>query len=359
VFDKLDGMLLRYEELEGLIIDPEMMTFHGRYKALLAEHGGLRKLAERYRAFKKLQSSLAEAREIVAEDEEPEFVALARAEIGELEEQIAAETLALQDLLVSEDEEDHKNVIMELQAGTGGDEAAIFAGDLLRMYKRLADIRGWKVEVLNSRNSEAGGFRYVTVAVSGKKVYRDLKFESGGHRVQRVPDTESQGRIHTSLATVVVMPETEEVDFSLADEDLELSTFCASGPGGQHVNKTESAVRIVHMPTGLKVECQDEKSQHMNKAKAMRVLATRVADHYRAIQEKELGEKRRFLRGSGDRSQRIRTYNFPQNRISDHRIGLTLYSLDRFMEGDMKGLLEALHSHLKLVKLKDLSLGRS
>ncbi|MDF1664481.1 MAG: peptide chain release factor 1 [Planctomycetota bacterium] len=354
MFDKVEEMAKRHAELDALLSKPETMQNMGLFKKYLQEHGALKKVAERFKVYAEARDALKEAEEIISAAEDEELVELAKEEVPEHQAVIDAETVKIRDLLVSEDEDDNMNVIMEVQAGAGGDEAALFVNDLQRMYTRVADAKGWKVEVLNSSLANSGGFKYITLSISGEMVHRDLQFESGGHRVQRVPATESQGRIHTSLATVVVMPEVEEVEVNIPDDEIKMDLFCASGPGGQHVNKTESAVRLVHIPTGIKVECQDEKSQHMNKAKAMRVLVSRVADHFQAIKDKEAGDKRRSLRGSGDRSQRVRTYNYNQNRVTDHRIGLSLHSLDRFMEGDIKEMVSALHDQLRALKLENL-----
>jgi peptide chain release factor 1 len=354
VFNKIAAMAKRHSELDGLLASPEAMQNMTVYKSYLQEHGALKKVTSHYKIYQEAWDALKEAEDIISAAEDPELVELAKEEVPIHKGVLEKETHILRDLLISEDEDDNKNIIMELQAGAGGDEAALFVADLQRMYQRLADARGWKIEVLNCATAKSGGFKYVTLSVSGDFVHRDLQFESGGHRVQRVPATESQGRIHTSLATVVVMPEVEEVEIEIPDDDIKMDLFCASGPGGQHVNKTESAVRLIHIPTGIKVECQDEKSQHMNKAKAMRVLVSRVADHFKAIKDKEIGDKRRFLRGSGDRSQRIRTYNYNQNRVTDHRISFSTHSLDRFLMGDLKEMIDKLHEHLRTIKLDNL-----
>jgi peptide chain release factor 1 len=354
MLSKVEELVQRHRELDALLAQPEIATQRELFKKTLQEHGALRKLASLHTSYVERESALVEAQDIVSANEDPELVELAREEIGELEAAMERLRSDMLEELLSADEDDDKNVIMEIQAGAGGDEAALFVSDLLRMYGRLADQRRWKLEELSSLSSKSGGLKHITLSVSGSKVHRELQFESGGHRVQRVPETESQGRIHTSLATVVVLPEIAEIEIDLPADEIEEQRFCASGPGGQHVNKTESAVRLIHGPTGIKVECQDEKSQHMNRSKAMRILRARVAEHRRQIQERELGERRRGLRGSGDRSERIRTYNYPQNRVTDHRVNLTLYCLDRVVEGELDELIAKLQEHAREEKLKAL-----
>lgn len=344
MIEKVQAMAARFLELEAILSREEVLADPSLMRKYLKEHGALRRVSELYERRCQAERGIREAQELLSSEKDSELLSMARDELDQQGQRIEAVDNELRELLTTTDADDACDAILMIQAGTGGAEAGLFVGDLLRMYSRLADRRGWKFELLSQTSSSAGGFKAVTVSVGGDHVFRELRFESGGHRVQRVPETESQGRIHTSLAAVIVLPEVDEIDVQIPDDELEVQTFCASGPGGQHVNKTESAVRIIHIPTGIKVECQDEKSQHMNRIKARRILVARVADHLQAIRDKEIGDKRRALRGSGDRSERVRTYNFPQNRLTDHRIGLTLYSLDRVMDGDLEEVLQALRN---------------
>jgi len=339
--DLLEKKLSRFEELERQLVDPELLANSARLTAAAREHGSLARLARKYRRFKELNAEISEAREM-AEGDDAEMRELAEAEIPALVEEREGLWNELLSLTLGGADANRTRCVMEIRAGTGGDEAALFARDLYEMYKRHAEIKGWKVEVLDHSATELGGFKEISLAFEGEGVYRELQYESGGHRVQRVPDTETQGRIHTSAATVAVMPEPEDVEVNLKPEDYRLDKFCASGPGGQHVNKTESAVRLTHHDTGIVVQCQDEKSQHKNLAKALRVLKTRVYEAKREVEEKKRSDQRKTLVGSGDRSQRIRTYNFPDNRVTDHRIGLTLYKLDQIMAGNLQPVTDAL-----------------
>jgi peptide chain release factor 1 len=339
--DLLEQKLARFEELELQMTDPAVLTDSNRLAAAAREHGSLARLAKKYRRFKELNIEIAEARQM-AEGDDMEMRELADAELPALidaREELWNELLSL---TLGGADANRTRCVMEIRAGTGGDEAALFARDLYEMYKRYAETKRWKVEVLDHSATELGGFKEISLALEGEGVYRELQYESGGHRVQRVPDTETQGRIHTSAATVAVMPEPEDVEVNLKPEDYRLDKFCASGPGGQHVNKTESAVRLTHFETGIVVQCQDEKSQHKNLAKALRVLKTRVYEAKREAEDKKRSEERRTLVGSGDRSQRIRTYNFPDNRVTDHRIGLTLYKLDQIIAGNLQAVTDAL-----------------
>lgn len=337
MFSKLDEVETRYEELTAQMGDPEVAGNPKRYSEIAREHAGLSDTVEVWRHYKGLKEELAEARELLTESD-PELRDLAKEEIDGIEPQLVAMKDELQLLLLPKDPNDAKNVLLEIRAGTGGDEASLFASNLLRMYTRFAETTRWKIELISASQTEVGGYKEAILLVSGKQVFARLKFESGVHRVQRVPDTESQGRIHTSACTVAVLPEAEEVDVQLKDTELRFDVYRASGPGGQSVNTTDSAVRVTHIPSGLVVTCQDEKSQHKNKAKALKVLASRLLQQEQAKVHGEQSAARRALIGSGDRSERIRTYNFPQNRVTDHRINLTLYKLDSVMEGD--GLLE-------------------
>ncbi len=331
----LEKQLARFEELERRLVDPEVLANSPKLAAVAREHGSLARLAGKYRRFKQLNAQITEAREM-ADTHDVEMRELAEAEIDELVAEREGLWNELLELTLGGADANRTRCVMEIRAGTGGDEAALFARDLYEMYKHHASEKGWKVEVLDHSPTELGGFKEVSLALEGEGVYRELQYESGGHRVQRVPETETQGRIHTSAATVAVMPEPEDVEVNIKPEDYRLDKFCASGPGGQHVNKTESAVRLTHYETGIVVQCQDEKSQHKNLAKALRVLKSRVYEVKRQADEQKRANERKTLVGSGDRSQRIRTYNFPENRLTDHRIGLTLYKLDQILAGNMQ-----------------------
>ena len=325
--DLLDQQLARFDELEQQLVDPEVLGNSTQLAAVARERGSLAKLATKYRHFKELNTQIAEAMEM-ADGPDAEMRELAEAELPQLKAEREEVWSDLLDMTIGGEDANRTRCVMEIRAGTGGDEAALFARDLYDMYKHYAESKGWKVEVLELHPTELGGFKELVLGLEGEGVYRELQYESGGHRVQRVPETEAKGRIHTSAATVAVMPEPEDVEIDLSSDDYRLDLFCASGPGGQHVNKTASAVRLTHYETGIVVSCQDEKSQHKNKAKALRVLKTRLYEHKRAQEHAKRSEERKTLVGSGDRSERIRTYNFPENRITDHRIGLTLYKLD-------------------------------
>ncbi|BCR06507.1 peptide chain release factor 1 [Desulfuromonas versatilis] len=344
MFTKLEEVVDRFREVEGLLSDPSVMANQEKFRALTREHADLSEVVEVYGAYCKVREQIEGNRELLR-DADPEIKEMARAELEELEQRQEELEQQLKVLLLPKDPNDEKNIILEVRAGTGGDEAALFAGDLFRMYSRYADTKGWKVELLSAAESDAGGFKEVIAMVSGQRVYSRLKYESGTHRVQRVPETEAQGRIHTSACTVAVLPEAEDVDLDIDPGDLRIDVYRASGAGGQHVNKTESAVRITHLPTGVVVSCQDEKSQHKNKAKAMKVLKSRILDSMRAEQEAKMAADRKSQVGSGDRSERIRTYNFPQGRCTDHRIGLTLYRLESIMAGDLDEIVDSLTTH--------------
>ena len=340
----LDQKLARFEELEKLLLDPAVQASGPHMAAVAREHGSLAKLATKYRRFKDLNAQITEAREMV-EGKDLDLRELAEAELPGLRERREVCWNDLLDMTIGGADANRTRCVMEIRAGTGGDEAALFARDLYDLYKHYAERKGWKVEVLEMSPTELGGLKEVILGVSGEGVYRELQYESGGHRVQRVPATEAQGRIHTSAATVAVLPEPEDVEIDIKPDDYRTDLICASGPGGQHVNKTESAVRLTHYETGIVVSCQDEKSQHKNLAKALRVLKTRVYEQKRKTEAAKRASERKSLVGSGDRSERIRTYNFPQNRLTDHRINLTLYKLDSIMAGDMGPVTEALIEH--------------
>ena len=342
MFPSLEAKLKRYEELEQELQDPEVLADVSRMVALQREMGGLAKVAKAVRDYNALVGDIEVAELMVAEESDPEAKKYAQTELEQLRTQLNAMEEPLEDLATAGDSISRGSLIMEIRAGTGGDEAALFARDLYNMYLRLVETRGWKTEVMEFTPTELGGLKEVVFTIAGEGAFHQLQFESGGHRVQRVPETETQGRVHTSAATVAVLPEATDVEIEIRSEDLRIDTMRASGPGGQKVNKTESAVRMTHLPTGIVVSCQDEKSQHKNRAKAMRVLRSRVLEAKQQEAHNERAETRRTLVGSGDRSQRIRTYNFPQNRLTDHRVGLTLYKLDRIIQGDMDELIESL-----------------
>lgn len=350
MFEKLEDVEDRFQEVEGLLAQPDILADQGRYRDLSREHAELIDVVTLFRAYRELEHEMDELREL-SRDQDPEMRALASQELPVLAQRHEELAEQLTQLMLPRDPNDGKNAILEIRAGTGGDEAALFAGDMFRAYARFADKHRWKVEILSSSESSSGGFKEVIAMVSGKDVFSFLKYESGNHRVQRVPDTETQGRVHTSACTVAVLPEAEDVDLDIDPSDLRIDLYRASGAGGQHVNKTESAVRITHIPTGVVVACQDEKSQHKNKARAMKVLRSRILDAMQQEHDAQMAAERKSQVGSGDRSERIRTYNFPQGRCTDHRIGLTLYKLEAIMQGDFDELIEALRTHYQSEQL--------
>jgi peptide chain release factor 1 len=352
MFPSLELKLKRYEELEQQLQDPEVMADVERLLEIQREFGGLQKVALQVREYHNLEENISAAQEMLEEESDPETREYAQAEMDELNEQKTKLAELLEDLATAGDSITRGSLIMEIRAGTGGEEAALFARDLFEMYTKYAETRGWKHETIDFSPSDMGGFKEITLSISGEGCFHELQFESGGHRVQRVPETETQGRIHTSAATVAVMPEVREVEIDIKPEDLQIDTMRAGGPGGQKVNKTESAVRITHLPTGIVVKCQDEKSQHKNRATAMRILRSRLYDYEQEKADSERAAQRRTLIGSGDRSQRIRTYNYPQNRVTDHRIGLTLHKLDKIMLGELDELIEALLEFDRQERLK-------
>jgi peptide chain release factor 1 len=337
----LDEKLARFEELERMMTDPEVMASGARMAAVAREHGSLARLATKYRRFQKYNQEIAELREMAESNDEDERE-LAEEEIPKLREQRETLWNELLEMTIGGEDANRTRCVMEIRAGTGGDEAALFARDLYQMYRTHCENRGWKVEVLESNPTELGGFKEITMAIEGEGVYRELQYEGGGHRVQRVPETEAKGRIHTSAATVAVLPEPEDVEIDIDPEDIREETMRASGPGGQHVNKTSSAIRLTHIPSGVVVSMQDEKSQHKNRSKAMRVLRSRLYDIKKQEEDAKRASERKTQIGSGDRSQRIRTYNFPENRVSDHRINLTLYKLDSILAGNLQPITDAL-----------------
>ena len=342
MMSKLESLRDRFEEVAALLSDAEVMTDRERFTALSKEYAEIEPVVGCYRRAMELEANIADNEQLL-EEEDPEMRELAQQDIADCRAQLKDLTSELQKLLLPKDPNDQSNVFLEIRAGTGGDEAAIFSGDLFRMYNKFAEQKGWRVEVMNERPGEHGGFKEIITRIEGKDVYSQLKFESGAHRVQRVPETESQGRVHTSACTVAVMPEVDEIDeIDIDKKDIREDTYRASGAGGQHVNKTDSAIRLTHLPTGTVVECQDERSQHKNRARAMSLLKARLLDAALTKQQDEQAANRRQLVGSGDRSERIRTYNFPQGRITDHRINLTLYRLDEVIEGDLGSVVEPL-----------------
>ncbi|MGY5749070.1 peptide chain release factor 1 [Vibrio antiquarius] len=340
ILTKLETLVERYEEVQHLLGDPDVIGDQDKFRALSREYSQLEEVTKCFQAYQQAQEDLVAAEEMANEDDE-EMREMAQEEIKEAKATIERLTDELQILLLPKDPNDDRNCFLEIRAGAGGDEAGIFAGDLFRMYSKYAEKRGWRIEVMSSNEAEHGGYKEMIAKVSGDGAYGVLKFESGGHRVQRVPATESQGRVHTSACTVAVMAEIPEADLpEIKAADLKIDTFRASGAGGQHVNTTDSAIRITHLPTGTVVECQDERSQHKNKAKAMSVLAARIVQAEEERRAAEVSDTRRNLLGSGDRSDRIRTYNYPQGRVSDHRINLTIYRLNEVMEGDLQSLID-------------------
>ncbi len=361
MFDKLAAFEQRLDALNRQLMDPDVVKIPGRLRDLSREHAKVNEIVEAYHAHKSMAEELTGAKEMLAEDDEPEFKEMAREEIADLTQRIAAATDKIRLMLLPVDPYEGRPLLLEIRAGTGGDEAALFAGDLFRMYVKFGEGNGLKFEQMSSNTISAGGssqgFKEIIVSVKGDKAYSLLRFEAGVHRVQRVPVTESQGRIHTSAATVAVLPEPDEVELNLEAKDLRIDTMRAGGPGGQSVNTTDSAVRIVHVPTGLIVQCQDEKSQHKNREKAMRVLKARLLEKKQQELADEESAARKAMVGSGDRSERIRTYNFPQNRVTDHRINLTLYKLDAIVSGSMRELVDSLTAahQAELLKASDLA----
>ena len=352
MLDKLHAVEEKYRELESLISDPAVLADMPKWQKLSREHAQLAPVVEKYREYKKVREGLLEAKAIFDDNPDADMRRLAEDEIAELRPRLEALERDLPILLLPKDPNDAKNVIVEIRGGVGGEEAALFAGDLFRMYARYAERRGWRVDVIDKNATEIGGFKEISFSVDGAGAYSFLKYESGTHRVQRVPVTESSGRIHTSAVTVAVLPEAEEVEVEIAPADLRIDTYCASGAGGQYVNRTETAIRITHLPTGIVVQCQDEKSQLKNKEKAMRVLRARILEAAREEQAATVAADRKSQVGSGDRSERIRTYNFPQGRVTDHRIGLTLHKLAAVLDGDLDELLAALITADQAEKLR-------
>lgn len=350
MFDKLENVEKRYEELNEKISDPEVIANQNEWKKLMKEHADIEEIVEKYREYKKIQNSIDDLKEML---EDKEMHDLAQAELDEARTSLPKIEEELKLLLVPKDPNDDKNVIVEIRGGAGGEESSLFAGDLFRMYSMYAEKKRWKLEVLNLNETELGGIKEVTFMITGKGAYSRLKFESGVHRVQRVPDTESSGRIHTSTATVAVLPEVDDVEIEINPADLKVDTFRSSGAGGQHINKTESAIRITHIPTGVVVECQTERSQIQNRETAMSMLRSKLYEAELQKQASEQANARKSQVGSGDRSEKIRTYNFPQGRITDHRIGLSIYQMDNFLNGDLDEMIDALNAADRAAKLSE------
>lgn len=353
MLDKLKEIELTYESLAEQMSDPEVIADQARYRKVAKQHRELEPIVQEFRRYQALQASARETRVLLEEENDPELQALAREELAKLQDELAASEAQLKVLLLPKDPNDEKNVILEVRAGTGGDEASLFAAEILRMFTRYAELKGWRTQVLDVSESDIGGIKEAIALIEGQGAYSRLKYESGVHRVQRVPVTEASGRVHTSAVTVAVLPEAEEVDIKIDPRDIRVDTFCSSGHGGQSVNTTYSAVRLTHLPTGLVVSCQDERSQIKNREKAMRVLRSRLLELEREKQQEQITAQRRQQVKSGDRSEKIRTYNFKENRVTDHRIGLTLYQLDLIMDGQLDPLLDPLITHYQTEKLKE------
>jgi peptide chain release factor 1 len=352
MFGRLDQLEARYEEMNRALASPEIVNDSAKFQKTAKAHSEIAPVVEKYREYKDLTRGIAESKAVLADEKDPDMRAYAQDELTQLEARVAQVEADLKVLLLPKDPNDEKDIILEIRAGTGGDEATLFADEMFRMYSRYAETQGWKVEVLSTSESSVGGLKEVIAIIEGKRVFSQLKYESGVHRVQRVPATEQQGRVHTSAVTVAVLPEAEDVDIKIEAKDLRIDTFCSSGPGGQSVNTTYSAVRITHIPTNTVVSCQDEKSQIKNREKGMRVLRSRLYEIEMQKQQEALAKERKAMVGSGDRSEKIRTYNFPQNRVTDHRIGLTIHQLTEVMDGKLQPIVDALITHYQAEKLK-------
>ena len=354
MLEKLKAVESRYNEISAQLGDPEVIGDPEKLQKIARIHSELEEIVEAYHKHLSIQAELKETRELLEAEEETDLAEMAREEVLSLEKDLESSEESLRLLLIPKDPNDERNVILEIRAGTGGDEATLFAQDAFRMYSRYAENRKWKTEIVSSNYSAVGGIKEIVATISGKQVYSRLRWESGVQRVQRVPDTETQGRVHTSAITVAVLPEVDDVDVKISPEEIRVDTYCSSGPGGQSVNTTYSAIRITHLPTGEVVTCQDEKSQIKNKAKAMKVLRSRLYERALREQKSEIAENRKSMVGSGDRSEKIRTYNFPQNRVTDHRIGLTLHRLDAILAGELDEIIDSLIEHFQTEALKEI-----
>ena len=357
MYDQLDAFIIRYEELSELLSDPEVLSDTKRFLELTKEEAGLREKVATFKRYKEVEGEIAYTEELLSENLDEDMAAMAKEELSDLKKEKTEREERIKVLLLPSDPNDDKNIIMEIRGAAGGDEAALFAGTLFTMYSKFAESQGWRVEVMDANITGIGGYKEIILMISGQGAYSKLKYESGAHRVQRVPETESQGRVHTSTATVVVMPEAEDVELNIEDKDIRTDIYHASGAGGQHVNKTASAVRLTHLPTGIAVAMQDERSQIKNREKAMKILRTRVYDKISSEAQSEYDATRKSAVGTGDRSERIRTYNFPQNRVTDHRIGLTLQKLDTILSGKLDEVIDALIMADQTQKLESLNNG--
>lgn len=359
IFDQLEGLVEHYEELQELMSDPEVISDTPRYLKISKEAAEMQEIVTAFKKYQQLKSDIAESKEVLTENNDPELIELAKDDLAAMEPQLAEVENQIKLLMVPKDPNDDKNIIMEIRGAAGGDEASLFAGDLLNMYERYAERQNWNFEIIDETKTEVGGFKEVAVMISGKNVYSKLKFENGAHRVQRVPQTESSGRVHTSTATVAVMPEYDEVDLEIDPKDIRVDVYRSSGAGGQHINKTSSAVRMTHLPTGIVVAMQDQRSQQQNREKAMQILRSRVYDYYESQNQDEYAAERKSAVGTGDRSERIRTYNYPQNRVTDHRIGLSLNKLDKIMNGQLDEIIDALILSDQTQKLEQIQNGET
>lgn len=355
VMARLEGLVAHYEELQEMMADPEVISDTNRYMEISKEEADLREVVEKYRQYKSDLQEISDNKEIISNESDPELVEMAKEENNDLETEVTELEERIKILMLPKDPNDDKDIIMEIRGAAGGDEASLFAGDLLRMYEKYAEQQGWQISLVDSEMTEVGGYKRVAVMITGDKVYSKLKYENGAHRVQRIPVTESQGRVHTSTATVAVMPEYEQVDIDLDPKDIRVDVYRSSGAGGQHINKTSSAVRMTHLPTGIVVAMQDQRSQQQNREKAMQILKSRVYDYYESQNRDQYDAKRKNAVGTGDRSERIRTYNYPQNRVTDHRIGLTLNKLDRIMNGELNEIIDALILYNQTKQLEELA----